>query len=77
MNIPVIAVSKIDGGYIISCGDEVAVRQSWEDLSFLIKKWLDDPPLSSEEEKIDKLIKQIKMTNIHAPEWVEEVLKKN
>jgi hypothetical protein len=77
MNLPVIAISKIDGGYLISCGDEVAVMVTWDDASFLIKKWLDDPPTSDDQAEIDKLIAQIKTANIHPPAWVDEVIKKN
>ncbi len=80
MNIPVIAISKIDGGYLISCGDEVAVRQTYDDLSFLIKKWLDDPPQIKHKETLADLLgydPTKESSTQEALSWVEDELKKN
>ena len=43
MNMDIVGISKLDGGYLISNGDYSALRVSWDDASFLIKKLLDDP----------------------------------
>lgn len=81
MNLDVIAISKIDGGYLISCGDAVAVRQTYDDLSFLIKKWLDDPPRNNRKGTLADLLgykttsdQESVAENIA---WVEDVLNKN
>lgn len=77
MNLHLIAVSKLDGGYLISTDDsEAAVRVSWEDASFLIKKWLDDPPQKKEIKTLNELMSAINEKNLNTtpPDWVQGAL---
>lgn len=46
MNVNLVAISKVDGGYLISSNDSVAVRKTFEESVVVIKKWTDKPPLS-------------------------------
>jgi hypothetical protein len=88
MSLDIVAVSKLDGGYLITTGDDSAVRVTWDEVSFLIKKWLDEPkpkknksfpfPFYSNNDiyglgASEQTIKEV----IQPPDWVDEELKED
>lgn len=82
MSLDIVAVRKLDGGYLITTGDDSAVRVTWDEVSFLIKKWLDEPkpkknksfpfPFYSNNDILGLCANESKL---EPPSWVDEELK--
>jgi len=77
MNMDIVGISKLDGGYLISNGDYSALRVSWDDASFLIKKLLDDPKPKHNATLADIFGYKAQDNSFTQPSWVEDELKKN
>lgn len=82
MSLDIVAVSKLDGGYLITTGDDSAVRVTWDETSFLIKKWLDDPkprkntafPFYGNRDILGLAANESKPIS---PDWIAEALKED
>ena len=85
MNLDIIAVSKVDGGYLVSAGDDCYVRTTYDDISFLIRELLDNPkpkkiktfPFSSLQDLDAAYRQQAEQEPSQPPEWVGDILKQD
>ena len=71
-----VTISKLDGGYLIICGEKMVIKTEFKDAVIQIKHWLDKPPFLFKEKIADLFgYNTNEDEKGKTPEWVSEILK--
>jgi hypothetical protein len=71
-----VSIAKLDGGYLIICGEKMAIKTDIKDALIQVKQWIEKPPFLFKEKIADLFGFDTKdKENKESPDWVSEILK--
>jgi hypothetical protein len=73
MNLMAVAISPVDGGFIISCQGNAFVRTTWEDTVICMKQCIDNPPQCKSTTN-DLFGYKSSKSDQECPDWVKKLL---